>query len=70
VGAPKGTPAEIVDRLNKEINAILTDPGIKARFAGLGSEPLAGSTADFGKFISDETEKWGNVIREANIKPD
>jgi tripartite-type tricarboxylate transporter receptor subunit TctC len=70
VGAPKGTPAEIVDRLNKEINAILADPGIKVRFAGLGSEPLAGSTADFGKFISDETEKWGNVIREANIKPD
>ena len=69
VGVPKGTPAEIIGRLNKEINAVLADPGIRARFVDLGSEPLAGSAADFGKFIADETEKWGKVIRAANIKP-
>ena len=69
VGVPKGTPAEIIDRLNREINAVLADPGIRARFVDLGSEPLAGSAADFGKFIADETEKWGKVVRAANIKP-
>ena len=68
IGAPKNTPAEIVERLNKEINAGLADPKIKARYAELGATALAGSPADFGKFIADETEKWGKVIRAANIK--
>ena len=63
VGAPKKTPAEIVDRLNKEINAGLADPKIKARLADLGGMVLAGSPADFGKLIADETEKWGKVVK-------
>jgi tripartite-type tricarboxylate transporter receptor subunit TctC len=70
VGAPKSTPAEIVDKLNKEINAGLADPKIKARLADLGGTPLVGSPADFAKHIADETEKWGKVIRAANIKPE
>ena len=68
VVAPKGTPPEIVDKLNKEINAGLADPTIKARIADLGGVPMPMSPAEFGKFIADETEKWGNVIRMANIK--
>jgi len=68
VGAPKATPAEIVDKLNKEIRAALADHKIKARLAVLGSTALAGSPADFGRLIADETEKWGKVIRAANIK--
>jgi tripartite-type tricarboxylate transporter receptor subunit TctC len=70
IGAPKETPLEIVDKLNGEINAALTDPKIKARLADLGSTPLVGSATDFGKLIADETEKWGNVIRALNIKAD
>ncbi len=70
LGAPKATPAEIVDKLNKEINAALADPKIKARLADLGGTALAGSPTDFGRLIADETEKWGKVIRAANIKPD
>jgi len=70
VGAPKATPAEIVEKLNKEINAGFADPKIKARLADLGGTPLALSPADFGKFIADETEKWGNVIKFAGIKPE
>ena len=70
IGAPKGTPAEIVDKLNREINAGLADTKIKARIADLGNTVLAGSPADFGGLIADETEKWGKVIRAANIKPD
>jgi tripartite-type tricarboxylate transporter receptor subunit TctC len=70
VGAPKATPAEIVEKLNKEINAGLADPNMKARLADLGGTALAGSTADFGMLIADETEKWGKVIRAANIKPE
>jgi tripartite-type tricarboxylate transporter receptor subunit TctC len=70
VGAPKGTPAAIVDRLNTAINAVLAEPAIVARFADLGSDALAGSPADFGKFLAEETEKWGKVIRAANIKPE
>jgi tripartite-type tricarboxylate transporter receptor subunit TctC len=70
VGAPKATPAEIVEKLNKEINAALADSKIKARLADLGSTPLAGSPADFGKLIAEETEKWGKVIQAANIKPE
>jgi tripartite-type tricarboxylate transporter receptor subunit TctC len=69
VGAPKATPAEIVEKLNKEINAALADPKIKARLADLGSTPLVGSASDFGKLMAEETEKWAKVIREANIRP-
>jgi tripartite-type tricarboxylate transporter receptor subunit TctC len=68
VGAPKGTPVEIVHRLNKEINAALADPTMKARFAALGVTVMPGSPADFGKLLVDETEKWGKVVRTANIK--
>jgi tripartite-type tricarboxylate transporter receptor subunit TctC len=68
--APKNTPAEIVEKLNREINAALADSKIKARLADLGGTVLPGSPADFGKFIADETEKWGKVIRAANIKPE
>jgi tripartite-type tricarboxylate transporter receptor subunit TctC len=70
VGAPKATPAEILDRLNTEINAGLADSRIKARLADLGGVVLAGSPSDFGKLVADETEKWGKVIRAANIKPE
>jgi tripartite-type tricarboxylate transporter receptor subunit TctC len=70
IGAPKGTPAEIVEKLNREINAGLADAKIKVRIADLGNTVLAGSPADFGKLIADETEKWGKVIRAANIKAD
>ena len=69
VGAPKATPAEIVEKLNKEINAGLADPKMKVRLADLG-EALPGSPADFAKLIADETEKWGKVIRPLNIKMD
>jgi tripartite-type tricarboxylate transporter receptor subunit TctC len=69
VGAPKNTPVEIVDKLNKEINAALADRKMKERFADLGTTAIAGSPADFKKFIADETEKWGKVIRAAKIKP-
>jgi len=70
VGAPKNTPAEIVDKLNKEINAALADPKMKARLADLGATALPSSPADFGKFIADETEKWGKVVKFAGIKAD
>jgi tripartite-type tricarboxylate transporter receptor subunit TctC len=68
VGAPKDTPAEVIDKLNKEINAVATDPTIKSRLADLGVDPMSMTSAAFGKFIADETEKWGNVIRALNIK--
>jgi len=70
LGAPKNTPTEIVDKLNKEINAALADPKIKARLADLDSTVLGGSAADFEKLIAAETEKWGKVIRAASIKPE
>jgi tripartite-type tricarboxylate transporter receptor subunit TctC len=70
IGAPKNTPAEIVAKLNTEINATLADPKMKARFADLGGTVLAGSPADFGKLIVAETEKWGKVIKFAGIKPE
>jgi tripartite-type tricarboxylate transporter receptor subunit TctC len=69
-GAPKNTPAAIVDKLNQEINAALADPRIKARLAELGGTALAGSPADFGRLIADETEKLGRVVKFANMKPD
>ena len=70
IGAPKNTPTEIIERLNREINAGLADPKFKARLADLGLTVLGGSPADFGKLIADETEKWAKVIKFANIKPD
>jgi tripartite-type tricarboxylate transporter receptor subunit TctC len=70
IGAPKNTPIEIVDKLNKEINAGLADPKIKARLVELGATALPITPADFGKVIVEETEKWGKVIREADIKPE
>ena len=70
IGAPKSTPPEIVDKLNKEINLGLADSKLKARFAGLGAAVLAGSPADFGRFIGEETEKWAKVVKFADIKPD
>jgi tripartite-type tricarboxylate transporter receptor subunit TctC len=69
VGAPKATPTEIVEKLNKEINAALADPKIKARLADLGGTVLPGTPADFGKLIADETEKWGKVVKFTGIKP-
>jgi tripartite-type tricarboxylate transporter receptor subunit TctC len=68
IAGPKGMPLEIVDRLNKAVNASLEDPKVKTRLAEWGATALAGSPADFAKFVSDETEKWGKVIRAANIK--
>ena len=68
--APKNTPAEIVDRLNKEINAAIADPGMLARLAAIGGQPIPGAPAEFGRLIAEETEKWGNVVRAAGIKPE
>ncbi len=68
IAAPKNTPPEIVDKLNKEINVALADPKIKARLAVLGAKAFTGSSPDFGKFIAAEAEKWSNVIRTAGIK--
>jgi tripartite-type tricarboxylate transporter receptor subunit TctC len=68
IGVTKNTPREIVDKLNQEINAALAAPKIKARLADLGGTVLPLSPSDFGKLIADETEKWGKVIRAANIK--
>jgi tripartite-type tricarboxylate transporter receptor subunit TctC len=69
IGAPKNTPAEIIDKLNIEINAALADPKIKTQLADLGGEALRLSPSAFGKLIADDTEKWGKVIRAANIRP-
>jgi tripartite-type tricarboxylate transporter receptor subunit TctC len=70
VSAPKGTPADIVERLNREINAGLSDPKLGSRLVELGGILMQGSSANFGKLIADETEKWAKVIRAANIKPE
>ena len=70
IGAPKNTPTEIIDRLNKEINATLADPKIKARLADLGAVPMSMTPAEFGKFIAAETEKWAKVVQTADIKPE
>jgi len=69
IAAPKNAPVEIIDKLNREINAGLADPKFKARLADLSAAALPGSPADFGKLVADETEKWRKVIRAANIKP-
>jgi tripartite-type tricarboxylate transporter receptor subunit TctC len=68
IGAPRNTPVEIIDKLNEAINASLADLKLKARFTDLGGTVMTGSPADFGKFIAEDTEKWGKVIRAANIK--
>jgi tripartite-type tricarboxylate transporter receptor subunit TctC len=70
IGAPAGTPSEIVGTLNREINAVLADPEVKARFAALGIVPTPATPSEFGTFIAAETEKWAKVIRAANIKAD
>jgi tripartite-type tricarboxylate transporter receptor subunit TctC len=70
LGAPRNTSAEIIDTLNKEINAALADPNMKARIADFGGTVLAGSPADFGKLIADETEKWRKVVKFAGLKPE
>jgi tripartite-type tricarboxylate transporter receptor subunit TctC len=70
IGAPKNTSAEIVEKLNREVNAGLSDPRMRARLVDLGGTTLLGSPGDFGKLIAGETEKWGKVIRAANIKPE
>jgi tripartite-type tricarboxylate transporter receptor subunit TctC len=68
IGAPKGTPADVIEKLNKDINATVADPEIAARLASLGSDPLTGSPAEFGKLIAAETEKWEKVVRFAGLK--
>ena len=68
VAAPRNAPAEIVDKLNREINAALIDSKVKAKLADLGGSILGGSPADFGRLITDETEKWAKVIQAANVK--
>jgi len=68
IGAPRDTPAMVIDRLNSEIDAALTDPGVKARLADLGNEPRPGSAGDFGKFIATETDKWAKVVKAAGLK--
>jgi tripartite-type tricarboxylate transporter receptor subunit TctC len=70
VGVPRGTPDDIIDRLNREINAILADPKSKARLAELGAYVIMGSPADFGKFVGEETEKWAKVVKFSGAKPD
>jgi tripartite-type tricarboxylate transporter receptor subunit TctC len=70
LGAPKKTPSEIINKLNADVNACLADPKLKQRMANLGAEPLILSPAEFGKLLADETEKWGKVIKVANIKPE
>jgi tripartite-type tricarboxylate transporter receptor subunit TctC len=67
MGAPKGTPPDVIERLNKEINAALQDPGVKARLADLGGVLIPGSPADFDKVIAEETDKWAKVIKTSNI---
>jgi tripartite-type tricarboxylate transporter receptor subunit TctC len=70
IGAPKGTPSEIIGTLNREINATLADPNVKTRLTDLGVAPMPGTAAEFDTFIAAETEKWAKVIRAANIKAD
>jgi tripartite-type tricarboxylate transporter receptor subunit TctC len=68
IGAPKGTPPAIVERLDREINAALAEPAMKARMMDIGSEPLPGSAGDFAKLIAEETEKWAKVVKFAGLK--
>ena len=68
MGAPANTPPEIIDKLNKAINAAVAEPAMKSRYADLGAEPMIMTAAELGKYMADETKKWGNVVRAANIK--
>jgi tripartite-type tricarboxylate transporter receptor subunit TctC len=70
LGAPKNTPDEVIDKINKGMNAVLADPKSQARFAELGASLLPGSPADFSRLVADETEKWGKVVRFSGAKPD
>jgi tripartite-type tricarboxylate transporter receptor subunit TctC len=70
IGAPRSTPAAIVEKLNKEINAALADPQMKARLADLGGTVIPGSPADFGRLIADDTEKWAKVVKLSGAKPE
>ena len=70
MGAPKNTPVEVIDKLNREINAALSDNRMRAKFAEIGGEPLPGSPSDFGKLIAEETEKWGKVVKFTGLKPE
>ena len=70
IAAPRGTPSEIVGKLNQAVNAVLADPKLQVRLAELGGEPMPMTPAEFGKLVAEETEKWGKVIRAANIKAD
>ncbi len=70
IAAPKNTPVEVVDKLNREINAALSDPAMRAKFAEIGGEPLAGSPSEFGRLIAEETEKWGKVVKFTGLKPE
>jgi tripartite-type tricarboxylate transporter receptor subunit TctC len=70
IGVPKDTPAEIIDKLNKTVNAILEDPASKVRFGELGASLLPGSPADFGKLVAEETEKWAKVVKFCGVKAD
>ena len=70
IGAPKGTPMDIIERLNREVNAALADPAVQARMADLGSEPLPGSVSDFAKLVETETEKWAKVVKFSGLKAD
>jgi tripartite-type tricarboxylate transporter receptor subunit TctC len=69
-GVPKGTPQEIVERLNREVNTAMTDPTVKTRMAELGSDIFTGTPADFGRLVAEETEKWAKVVRFAGLKAD
>ncbi len=68
ISAPRNTPAEIVERLNREINAAFTDNAMQSRFAAVSGDPLPGAPASFGKLIADETEKWAKVVKSARLK--
>jgi tripartite-type tricarboxylate transporter receptor subunit TctC len=69
IGAPKSTPADVVDKLNKEINAVLVDPSVKEKLAGVDSIVRAGTPADFGNLIREEADKWAKVVRFAGLRP-
>ena len=70
IGVPKGTPADIIDKLNKELNAALADPKVKGRIVELGGTVMGGTPAEFGKLVADATEKWAKVLKAAGVKPE